>query len=214
MMKLLIFLGSYQIDYDFDGDQDIIATCNRTIGVQNTDNVWLYEKTSNTSSEPYSLVQKNFLVDGMIDLGEISAPTFVDVNQDGLMDIIIGTSGEYISNTLTNTSMTYLKNIGTKSQPSFVVEDSDWLGFSEFKEFSVGIAPAFGDLDNDNDLDLVVGERTGKLYYYENIAGENIRRNPKTDTTPLTRSLDISVLTFLFMLLPSINQYMQYLSVK
>ena len=190
VIEMPFFLGSFQIDFDFDGDQDLIATCNRKIGVQNVNNIWLYEKISNTDPQPYILVQKDFLVDGMIELGEFTAPTFIDVDQDGLMDIIVGTSGEYITNTISNTSMTYLKNVGTKIQPEFIVEDSDWLNFSDFKEFTIGPAPSFGDLDNDGDIDLIIGERTGKLYYYENTAGAG---NPLEFAAPVAEYKNIDV---------------------
>jgi len=170
-IEMPFFLASYKLDYDFDGDLDIIATCNRRIGVTNTNNTWLFEKTSTTNEEPFQLVTKSFITDEMIDLGENASVSFIDVDQDGLMDIVASSSGEYITNAISNTSMAYLRNVGSKEVPMFELVDNDWLGFSQFKEFSKSIKTGFGDLDGDGDTDLIIGDRVGELYYYENIAG-------------------------------------------
>jgi hypothetical protein len=42
---------------------------------------------------------------------------------------------------------------------------------NQFNRENFALAPVFGDLDGDNDLDLLVGSEFGTLYYAENIAG-------------------------------------------
>ena len=61
----------------------------------------------------------------------------------------------------------YLENTGSSRTPEFV----ERIGTANpFDGIDVGVysAPALGDLDDDGDLDLVVGEESGKLIYIEN----------------------------------------------
>ncbi|MBL7775487.1 MAG: T9SS type A sorting domain-containing protein, partial [Saprospiraceae bacterium] len=114
---------------------------------------------------------KGFLVGDMIDLGSATHPALVDVNADGLLDLVVGNYGYFTPGIAQNASLYYFRNTGTPTAPKFTLENSDWLGLSEFAPNDFDFYPAFGDLDNDNDLDLLVGSTGGALYYYRNIAG-------------------------------------------
>ncbi|NJN34341.1 MAG: T9SS type A sorting domain-containing protein [Saprospiraceae bacterium] len=66
----------------------------------------------------------------------------------------------------------YFKNIGTKKQPRYRLENDNWLNFKALSNGdNFDFAPAFGDLDGDGDLDLLVGENAGSLFFVENRAG-------------------------------------------
>ena len=59
----------------------------------------------------------------MIDIGSVSHPVFVDVNKDGLLDIVAGNTGYYTINNGVgnphNASLYLWYNIGTPDEPKF-----------------------------------------------------------------------------------------------
>jgi len=110
----------------------------------------------------------------MIDLGASSSPTFTDYNQDGLMDIIVGTRGRYLGEGKTDSKIVLFENIGTATQPSFELVDDNYNNFSQFAGMGNIFYPTFGDLDGDGDNDMLVGDAIGDLYYAENIAGPGL----------------------------------------
>ena len=89
-----------------------------------------------------------------VNIGNNLAPTFSDIDGDGDQD---GFVGDW------NGKIFYFENIGNPSQPSFAnsVEflDIDLSGHS---------TPVFGDINQDNDFDLFIGDKNGKVHYWEN----------------------------------------------
>ncbi|NJO16693.1 MAG: hypothetical protein HC877_13390 [Thioploca sp.] len=81
-------------------------------------------------------------------------PSFTDLDNDGDLDAIIGSSYRGIN---------YYENIGNASQPQF--EKRLDHPFSEIKGYA---APSFADLDNDGDEDAIIGDLEGNIHYYIN----------------------------------------------
>jgi len=95
---------------------------------------------------------------------------FVDYNADGLIDLVVGNDNMWQADLTFKPSLFLYKNIGSATAPRFQLVDDDWLNFSRFGDESYAFSPCFGDMDGDDDLDLLVGERFGTLFYTENTA--------------------------------------------
>jgi len=198
-----IFLGSHVLDVDQDGKDDLVLSPSQDNVNANVNNAWYYRNIATDGSFDFSLQQKDFLGNEMLDFGSFSSPDFVDVDQDGLLDIIVGTSGVYSNNGSSELRMQYLRNIGTLQSPAFEVADDNWLNFSQFTDISSKPSPSFGDLDSDGDIDLLVGDNKGFFYYYENIAGEG---NPLAFANPIYEYQDLKVGTNVRVALVDLNE--------
>ncbi len=164
-----IFPAGFYLDVDNDGRRDFIASPNKTIAGDDVTSAWLYKNTGAGATQLFSFQQKNFLQDQMFDGGTGAAPAFFDVNADGLMDIVVGNYGLSKGQGNWEPRLYYFKNIGTATAPAFKLEDEDWLNFSQFSTLpDVGMAPCFGDVDGDNDIDLVVGSDNANLFWARN----------------------------------------------
>ena len=146
-----LWLNPEFADIDNDGDLDII--------LGNYYGTALYYKNTGTITEPIYTEQTG--ANNPFD--EISEPnlsdvSLIDLDNDGDLDLVIG---EYYGTT------SYYKNTGTNTEATFEKQiDAN----NPFANISHGLyaSPAFGDIDNDGDLDLVLGTYYGDIKYYEN----------------------------------------------
>ena len=94
-------------------------------------------------------------------LGLYPAPVLVDLNNDGLLDLVFGRyAGDF----------RYYENTGTASAPVFTAMTGGSNPFNGLTvgNFEISSTPTLIDIDNDGDLDMVSGGGGGDLHLYEN----------------------------------------------
>lgn len=94
---------------------------------------------------------------------QFNTPYLVDVNNDGLIDVISGSINGFI---------VYFKNTGTTENPEFTQQHGE---DNPFKSLNTGwyTAPVLVDLDNDNNLELVISQQDNQFFYIENTGDIN-----------------------------------------
>jgi sugar lactone lactonase YvrE len=139
------------VDIDNDGDQDVF------IGEQ--DGFINYYSNTGSSNSPEFTEQTgiNNPFNG-IDFGYASDITFVDIDNDGDFDALIGRYEGLIH---------FYKNTGISSSPEF----TEQIGSSNpFDNIDVGrwSTPEFVDINDDGYQDVFIGEQDGNISYYKN----------------------------------------------
>lgn len=189
-VEIPYFVASYHLDLNNDDLKDFVASPNNRFGTLDRNVAWYYPNMTSNELPDFQFAQDNFLVGEMVDLGSNAYPAFVDYNGDAKIDLVVGNYTEYLPAGDIDARLYLFENVGTQQSPSFSLVDEDWLGLNQFSGLGGGFAPTFGDLDDDGDLDALVGERFGHLFYFENIAGEF---NPMEFADPIMNWQDINV---------------------
>ncbi len=196
-VDLTSFPAAYHLDIDNDGIKDLLVSPNSPTLHEDRRNVWWYKNANPTGPGDFKLQTRKLFTSGMIDLGTNSHPAFADVNGDGLMDFVVGNYG-YTTPAqngnpilFTNASLYLYLNTGTNSTPSFTLADENWLDMAQYAPDSYDFAPSFGDMDNDGDLDLIIGNTFGFFYYFRNDASPNSPMNLVQDFNSLWASMDV-----------------------
>jgi hypothetical protein len=133
-------------DIDGDGDLDLF------VGEANGEINFLRNEGSSTT--PRFVVVSDRLAD--IDAGRRSAPALLDVDGDGLLDLVIGREEPGVA---------VFRNAGTGTLPRFEPYERFTLALPP------GGTPAFADVDRDGTTDAISGSISGGLVFFRGVRG-------------------------------------------
>ncbi len=158
----MIDLGRYSkvrlFDYNQDNLMDIVVSGGQTLtsaGLQST--LSLYKNIGTQSEPKFSLMTENFAGINSLNLGTHLCPSFADLDNDNLDDMIIGKS---------DGTLLYFKNNSNSSTPwNFTLNNSLLNGI----DVGYNATPTLYDINHDGLVDLLIGGRNGKISYYKNI---------------------------------------------
>jgi hypothetical protein len=168
-VNLPIFPAAFFGDWDGDGLKDVAVTTVSTNFVENKNVSWLYKNVGTNALPRFNLQRKDYLVSEMVDLGSGANPVFVESNNDGLLDLVVGNGSFYLPQNGRDARLFLYRNTGLPNLPVYTLVDSNWLNFKSLSNLDVNnFAPTFGDLDGDGDADMLVGEDSGTLFFVEN----------------------------------------------
>ena len=170
IVHILDMPAAYYVDINNDGKLDLLAAnfYNNSGLLDSTSWLYLNHAPDANSAMDMRLENKAFLYDQMLDLGKGAYPTFVDLNADGLMDLVIGNArkGYTIGNEFG--SLYAFMNVGTDTLPIFELINNDFAQLSNLQQSK--LITDFGDLNGDGAIDMVVGTEMGYIYIYLNQA--------------------------------------------
>lgn len=166
LTDVVSFSAPALVDLDNDGDLDLMS------GNTDTDDFIYFQNTGTASAPAFATAVANpFGLTGGL---SYATPTFGDMDGDGDFDMMVGSNDGY-------GDIYYFQNTGTASAPAFAAGISNPFGITipvgtysgYYGTYTYGIAaysdPDLVDLDNDGDLDMIVGnDDNGELYYYQN----------------------------------------------
>lgn len=182
-VDLHLFPAAYFLDVDNDSIKDMIVASNSTSQVASEfslsrNNIHFYKGTGNPNS-PFAFQRQNFLNRDFIDFGLRSAPAFFDYNNDGLFDILVGNEGYVDSSGNPVSQLALIENTGTAGSPSYQLIDENYADINTIplniaaNAPTRGAFPAFADLDNDGDQDLILGDYHGRVHYFKDTSAQN-----------------------------------------
>ncbi len=134
------------VDIDGDKDWDLM--------VGNSDGDIIYfENTGSETNPNFEYQDKNPF--GIINVGFVSAPEFIDIDGDGDIDLFIGAF---------NQNLVYLENVGNNKDPDFKNPLRSPFGLEPLDDSNL----SFADVDSDGDFDLFMSDGGNELHYYQN----------------------------------------------
>ncbi|MBU0518038.1 VCBS repeat-containing protein, partial [bacterium] len=132
---------------DIDADQDLDCFTSDLRGL-----VHYWENVGSPEVPVFT-----WITDSLEDIDVIGRAriAFVDIDNDSDFDLFLGDNIGHI---------VYFENIGTV----YVFDYLEITDFFESMEVGNSASPCFVDIDSDNDYDLFIGNKYGKIYYYRN----------------------------------------------
>ncbi len=161
-------MATYE-DVTFDGKPDLLITpADLGDGSQDRKSIVLYKNDGTSTTPIFKHNRNDFMQNTMIDMGRGAVPRFADLNGDSLKDLVVANNSTFVDGITTRHFYHYYINTGTASKPVFTLQDTNFVNISSYPGLDAGTIPAFGDLDGDGDLDMIVGDQNGNLYYFKN----------------------------------------------
>jgi len=146
-----LFSSPFLVDIDKDADKDLFIGCQ-------DGTIKFFKNTGNSLNPKFLQLRGSENPLDIVIVNGLATPSFVDIDNDGDFDLFVGQN---------NGNISYFINNGSSTNPSF--EENTGTS-NPLNSISVGYnsSPAFFDLDDDNDMDLIIGGFDGKIIFYEN----------------------------------------------
>ncbi len=134
---------------DIDGDGDLDALIGELNG-----NTIFFRNTGAAMAPAFAAPVSNPF--GLANVGFRGSPALVDIDGDGDTDALIGENFG---------SLFFFQNTGTAMAPAFAAPLTNPFGLAD-----VGFDsnPALADIDGDGDLDALIGENDGNIFFFQN----------------------------------------------
>ncbi|MES2592858.1 MAG: T9SS type A sorting domain-containing protein [Bacteroidota bacterium] len=140
------------IDLDADGDKDLI------IGDVSYNNLTMLTNGGSPAACSFNAIDANFPFNNggssAVNLPVFPCAYYLDVNYDGVKDLIVSPNSPNISEN--HTGVLFYQNIGTSGFPVFQFQQNNFLQ-DNMIDVSEGAYPVFFDYDNDGLKDLFIG---------------------------------------------------------
>ena len=168
-VDLYLYPGTFYEDVTFDGVKDLLASPGTDNDTEDKKSVWCYENTGSNNAPSFNLSSKNMFQNEMLDFGKSSSPLLIDLNNDGLKDLMFGYLGEFDLSSLNHykSAISVYMNTGTSQNPKFEWLTDDFQNLSSLIN-NIDLYPAMADLDNDGDLDAIIGDYSGHIHLLTN----------------------------------------------
>ncbi len=140
----------------------------------------LYENIGTTQNPSFKLITRDYLGLQALNLNGIY-PTFGDIDSDGDKDLIIGDFNGNIH--------LYTNTAGAGNIASFVLTQPFYKGI-DVGQFAT---PQLIDVNLDGKIDLLIGERSGNINYFENTGTSTLANFNSTPTNDFFGGIDILV---------------------
>jgi hypothetical protein len=136
--------------------------------------IWFYRNTGTNELPVFEFEREDLFQHRMIDVGAGSRPVLLDLDGDGLLDLIVSNYGyndtcfydqfynltcKYVS------AISYYKNTGSTGNPEFTLIDDDFADLSELG--LKAIYPTFGDINNNGKPEMITGNEGGTLLLFK-----------------------------------------------
>lgn len=170
-VNMFTFPAPFYLDVNNDGVRDLIVATNEPSLTNTHSGVWLYKNNGADNTPVFNLTEQGFMQNQMIERGEGAFPVFLDYDNDGLQDLVVANFGFFNLDSMGHVAnMALYHNTGTAAQAAFTLVDPNFAGIANIINIPSSY-PAFADLDNDGDQDMILGDGEGNLHYFVNNAG-------------------------------------------
>ncbi len=143
------------VDYNNDGLMDLVIGCSSDLpgGELNEPRLILLQNIGTPTEPAFQVIDENWLELPTIFSSSNPSPAFGDFDNDGDQDLVIG---------FFNGSLHYFENENGWNYTGLIPTTN------EINDVGNSATPSISDIDNDGNLDLVVGEEEGNLNYFRN----------------------------------------------